>query len=51
VFAKSDFRKGSDALPGVVANQQVGSTFSEIVFGNRDPPLMILNFQVWRSGF
>src|SRR5689334_17890998 len=32
--AKSNFRKGSDALPGVVANQQVGPTFSEIAFGN-----------------
>ena len=26
-FAKSNFRKGSDALPGVAANQQVSPTF------------------------
>ena len=35
---KSNFRKGSDALPGVVANQQVGPTFSEIAFGNYSKP-------------
>src|SRR6185436_4088147 len=33
-FAKSNFRKGGDALPDVVANQQVSPTFSEITFGN-----------------
>jgi len=35
VFAKRYFRNGSDALPGVVANQQVGPTGSEITFGNQ----------------
>jgi len=33
-LAKINFRRGGDALPGVVANQQVGPTFSEIAFGN-----------------
>jgi len=33
-LAKINFRRGGDALPGVVANRQVGPTFSEIAFGN-----------------
>ena len=37
---KSNSQKGSDALPGVVANLQVGLPFSDITFCNHSmPPL------------
>jgi len=48
-IAKSNFLKGSDTLPGVVANQQVGPTVSEISFGNQAnvhrPPSTVPNPQ------
>ncbi len=35
VLAKSNFRNGGDALPGIEANPQVCPTISEITFGKQ----------------
>jgi len=33
MLAKSNFQKGGDSLPGIVANPQAGSTHAKITFG------------------